>query len=204
MELIMHNVVSRGDLLEAEMPFFREKLISANQSTFIVMGARGLKADLRAGHIAAEILIGTRLKQRIKPLKWPSALDIPRPQSNAAQYSLVGNMADLEKVATAASRRSDRTPSVTSHTDNQSATSKEDETDSVVPSYTARDGDLESGHDDHLQPIQSSRSRRSARDSKLVWINLQSLLTWLACGEADFRRSLGKDPMTPKIQRIGR
>lgn len=163
------------------------------------MGARGLKADLRAGHIAAEILIGTRLKQRIKPLKWPSALDLPRPQSNAAQYSLVRNMADLEKVATAASRRSDRTPSVTSHTDNQSATSKEDET-----AYTARDDDLESGHDDHLQPIQSSRSRRSARDSKLVWINLQSLLPWLACGEADFRRSLGKDPMTPKIQRIGR
>lgn len=34
MELIMHNVVSRGDLLEAEMPFFREKL-DLSQSKYI-------------------------------------------------------------------------------------------------------------------------------------------------------------------------
>lgn len=71
--------------------------------------------------------------------------------------------------------------------DNQTAfyaTSKEadgQETDSVVPSYTGRDdenADLESGtgssdgHEGDLQPTQSSRSRRSERDPKLVCIDL--------------------------------
>ncbi|GAM39746.1 membrane transporter [Talaromyces pinophilus] len=93
-------------------------------------------------------------------------------------------MADMEKVASAASRRSDLSRVYSApHMDNQTAfyaTSKEEdgrETDSVVPSYTARDddnADLENGsgssdgHDDDLQPTQSSRSRRSERDPKLV------------------------------------
>jgi hypothetical protein len=69
--------------------------------------------------------------------------------------------------------------------DNQTAfyaTSKEEdgrETDSVVPSYTARDDDnedLENGNSDSsvqegdLQPTQTSRSQRSERDPKLVCV----------------------------------
>lgn len=129
-------------------------------------------------------------------------------------------MADMEKVASAASRRSDLSRVYSApHMDNQTAfyaTSKEEdgrETDSVVPSYTARDddnADLENGsgssdgHDDDLQPAQSSRSRRSERDPKLVCIVLyKPPRQMLACIQADFPRSLGKDLMTPKIQRIG-
>ncbi|QGA12702.1 hypothetical protein EYB26_000346 [Talaromyces marneffei] len=93
----------------------------------------------------------------------------------------------MEKVASADSKRSERTPSLSRvysapHVDNQSAfyaTSKgEDgqETDPVVPSYTAQDNqDLENGNsgggsdpDGDLQPTQTSRSQRSELDSKLV------------------------------------
>lgn len=99
-------------------------------------------------------------------------------------------MADMEKVTSTVSRRSDLSRVYSApHMDNQTAfhaTSKEEdgrETDSVVPSYTARDddnADLETGsgsgssdgHDDDLQPTQSSRSRRSERDPKLVCIVL--------------------------------
>lgn len=108
-------------------------------------------------------------------------------------------MADMEKVASAASRRSDLSRVCSApHVDNQTAfyaTSKEEdgrETDSVVHSYTARDddnADLENGSgssdglDDDLQPTQSSRSRRSEQDPKLVCIVLlplfKCLLTFL-------------------------
>lgn len=100
----------------------------------------------------------------------------------------------MEKVASADSKRSERTPSLSRvysapHVDNQSAfyaTSKgEDgqETDPVVPSYTAQDNqDLENGNsgggsdpDGDLQPTQTSRSQRSELDSKLVCISFESL-----------------------------
>lgn len=109
-----------------------------------------------------------------------------------AQCGIVRNMVDMEKVASAASRKSERTPSLSRvysapHMDNQSAfyaTSKDEggqETDAVVPSYAANDDDnqdLESGNSDgsdqdgNLQPTQTSRSQRSERDPKLVCIIL--------------------------------
>lgn len=100
-------------------------------------------------------------------------------------------MAEMEKVASAASKRSDRAPSLNRvysapHIDNHAAfygSSKEEdgqETDSVVPSYTTKaedNRDLESGdgsvgpdQDDALQHARTARSQRSERDPKLVSI----------------------------------
>lgn len=108
----------------------------------------------------------------------------------------------MEKVASAGSRKSDLSRVCSEpHMDHQTAfyaTSKEEdgrETVSVLPSYTARDGDntdLENGsgssdgHDDDLQPTQSSRSRRSERDSKLVCIVLEPLVKCLLVSKLTF------------------